>query len=84
MGWIAIYLLTVLKYISSKQKILTYIQLHYVWVTFQKIFLADNAKMSGLYVMGYDFSVDYDNVNVDNIFDIHKYSMKNQYKIMFR
>ena len=40
--------------------------------------------MSGLYEMGHDFSVDYDNVNVDEIFDNHKYSMKNQYKIMFR
>ena len=34
--------------------------------------LVDNTKMSGLYGMDYDFSVDYDNTNVD----IYKYLMK--------
>ena len=37
----------------------------------------DNIKKTGLNVYLYDFSVDYDAIAVDDIFDIHKYLMKN-------
>ena len=36
-----------------------------------------NIKKTGLNVYLYDFSVDYDAIAVDDIFDIHKYLMKN-------
>ena len=36
----------------------------------------DNMKDTGLNAYVYDFSVDYDATNVDDIKDIHKYSMK--------
>ena len=36
----------------------------------------DNMKKTGLNGSVYDFSVDYDAVAVDDILDIHKYSMK--------
>ena len=39
-------------------------QLHYVLVMFQKIFLADNMKKAGLYGYVYGFSVYYDSINV--------------------
>ena len=41
-----------------------------------KDFSADNMKNTGLYGYVYDFSVDYDNIHVDDILDIHKYFMK--------
>ena len=37
-------------------------------------------KKTGLNGSVYDFSVDYDAVAVDDILDIHKYSMKKWYK----
>ena len=39
-------------------------------------FSADIMKKTGLYGYVYDFSVDYDSIDVDNILDIHKYLMK--------
>ena len=33
-------------------------------------------KKTGLYGYIYDFSVDYDSIDVDDILDIHKYLMK--------
>ena len=36
----------------------------------------DNMKKTGLTGYVYDFSVDYDSIDVDNIKDIHKYLMK--------
>ena len=36
----------------------------------------DNMKKTGLYLYVYDFSVGYDNVDVDGILDIHKYLLK--------
>ena len=33
-------------------------------------------KMTGLYGCGYDFSVDYDAIVVNDILDIHKYLME--------
>ena len=42
-------------------------QLHYICVMFQKGFLVDNIKKTGLYGYFYDFSVDYDSIDVDDI-----------------
>ena len=36
----------------------------------------DNMKKTGLHDYVYDFSVDYDAIDVDNVVDIHKYLMK--------
>ena len=36
----------------------------------------DNMKQTGLQVYVYDFSVDYDAIEVSDILDIHKYMMK--------
>ena len=36
----------------------------------------DNMKKTGLNDYVYDFSVDYDAIEVDDILDIHKYLMK--------
>ena len=38
-------------------------------------FTVDNMKKTGLYKYVYDFSVDYDCINVDDILDIRKYIM---------
>ena len=39
-------------------------------------FSVDNTKKTGLFGYVYDFSVDYDTVDIDNILDIYKYLMK--------
>ena len=36
---------------------------------------ADNMRKTGFNGYGYDFSVDYDHISVDDIKDIHKYLM---------
>ena len=41
-----------------------------------KDFSVDNMKKTGLNGYVYDFSVDYDDIAVDDILDIHKYLMK--------
>ena len=41
-----------------------------------KYFSASNMKKTGFNGYIYDFSVDYDSINVDDILDIHKYLMK--------
>ena len=41
-----------------------------------KDFSASNMKKTGFNGHIYDFSVDYDAIDVDNILDIHKYLMK--------
>ena len=41
-----------------------------------KDFSASNMKKTGFNGYIYDFSVDYDSIDVDNIKDIHKYLMK--------
>ena len=46
-------------------------RLYYV----SKDFSADNIKKTGLYGYTYDFSVDYDTIDVDDILDFHKYLM---------
>ena len=40
-----------------------------------KDFSADNMKNNGLYWYIFDFSVDYDTIDVDNILDNHRYLM---------
>ena len=40
-----------------------------------KDFPVDNIKKTGLSVYTYDFSVDYDTIEVDNILAIHKHIM---------
>ena len=41
-----------------------------------KNFSASNIKKTGFNSYIYDFSVDYDAINVDDVLDIHKYLMK--------
>ena len=41
-----------------------------------KDFSVDNMKKIGSYGYAYDFSVDYDSIDVDDIISIHKYLMK--------
>ena len=58
-------------------------QLHHIWVMFQKISV-DNIKTGYKIELNgyvYDLSVDYDSINVSEILDIHKYLMvKNNIK----
>ena len=42
-----------------------------------KDFLVDNVKKPGFHGYVYDFSVDYDATDIDDILDIHRYLMKN-------
>ena len=42
-----------------------------------KDFFVNNTKKTGLHGYVYNFSVDYDNIDVANILDIHKYLIKN-------
>ena len=46
-------------------------------VNISKDWSVDNVKKTGLNGYVYDFSVDYDATDVDDILDIHKYLMKN-------
>ena len=72
MEQIVIYLLMVQKFTNLKQKILKLQQVHYAQETFQKTGL----KKSGFNGYVYDFSVDYDTTDIDDILDIQKYLMK--------
>ena len=45
-----------------------------------KDFSAHNMKKTGLYRYVYNFSVDYDSIDIDDILDIHKYLMKHDIK----
>ena len=40
-------------------------------------FSVDNVKKPGFHGYVYDFSVDYDATDIDDILDIHRYLMKN-------
>ena len=51
-------------------------QIELCLASFLKDFRVDYIKMSGFYGYVYDFSVDYDNINISNITNIHKYLMK--------
>ena len=65
----------VLKYINSTQKILKYFWKIWKILKNLKDFPADKMKNAQLHKYVYDFSVDYDSINVDDILDIHKYLM---------
>ena len=43
-----------------------------------KDFPTNNVKKAGLYGYVYDFQVDYDSIDVDDILNIHKYLQKTQ------
>ena len=50
---------------------------------FSKEFSTDNLKKTGLYKYVYDFSLGYDSIDIDDIFDIHIHLMKKTlYKTM--
>ena len=49
-----------------------------------RYFSVNNMKKTRLYGYVYNFSVDYDSIDVDDVLDIHEYLMKKQYKIIFR
>ena len=51
--------------------------LHCTVVIFQKSFHLIKWKENGLYEYAYDFSVDYDNIEIDDILEIYKYLRKN-------
>ena len=51
-------------------------QFHYNLGNVPKEFSTDNMKNNGLYVYVYDFSVDYDSIDVDDLLVIYKYLMK--------
>ena len=70
------YLLMVQKFINLQQKIQKLIHIIYAQEIFQKIFLQAILKKTGFNAYIYDFSADYDSIDVDNIKDIHKYLMK--------
>ena len=75
MEQIVIYLLTVQKLLLYlKQKILKLHQVHYVQEKFD--WSVDNLKKTGFTGYVYDFSADYDFIDVDDIKYIHKYLMK--------
>ena len=46
-----------------------------------KVLLVDNMKNTGLNGYVYDLRADYDAIAVDDLWDIHKYLMKNRYDI---
>ena len=71
-----IYLLTVHKLLSLKQKIMKLLQLHYVQETLRKNFLKTTQKKTGLNGYVYDFSVNYDYISTSNILEIRKYLME--------
>ena len=75
MGLIVIYLLTVLKYkLKVKDSELNAAPLFLGNVS--KDCSVKSKRNTGLCEYVYDFSVDYDSTDVDDIFDIHKYLMK--------
>ena len=67
MGHIVIYLLMVQKFTNLKQKIPRFQQ---DWP------VVDNMRKTGFNGYVYDFSANYDAIAVDDIKNIHKYSMK--------
>ena len=49
-----------------------------------KAFSVDDMKKIGLYRYVYDFSVDYDSIDVDHILDVDRYSMNKYDTKIFR
>ena len=50
-------------------------QLYYVWVMFQKIFQLITRSRLGIYEYVYDFLVDYNSTDLNDVLNIHKYLM---------
>ena len=65
----------VFKYTNTEQNFLKSITIYYVWVIFRKDFSTDDMKKTGLYEYVCDFSVDYDNISIDNILNIQTHLM---------
>ena len=71
------YSLMVQKSKNSKQKILKLFQIICAWEMFQKKFHQVTwKKENGFNGHIYDFNIDYDTIDVDDILDIHMYLMK--------
>ena len=64
------------KLLNLKQKILKIAATRLCLGNISKYFSADNMKNTELHGCGYDFSVNYEAVAVDDILEIRKYSMK--------
>ena len=76
MEQIVICLSMVQKFTNLKQKILKSQKSNYAQERFQKIGQQVICKKAGFNGYVYDFSVDYDATDVDDIVDIYKYLMK--------
>ena len=63
-------------FIHLQQKILKLIHMNYAYEIYQKDWSVDNTKKTGLKRYIYDFSVDYDDISISDITDIHKYLME--------
>ena len=64
------------KFTNLKQKIPRLYQVHYVYETFPKTGQQIIWKKKRFIGYVYDFSVDYDSIDVGDIKDIHKYLIK--------
>ena len=71
-----IYLLMVQKFINLKQKDSAIVASPLCLGNISKDWPKDNMKKTGFNRYIYDFSVDYDATDIDDIKDIHKYLMK--------
>ena len=76
MGQIVIYLQMVQKFINLKQKIFKAVATPLCLGNISKDWSIYNTKRTGFNGYVYDFSVDYDATDVDDIEDILKYLMK--------
>ena len=50
--------------------------MEHIVINISKDWSVDNKKSTGFNGYVYDFSVDYDAIVIDNIFNVHKYLMK--------
>ena len=73
MEQIVIYLLMVQKFTNSKQKNSKIVASPLCLGNISKDWSVDNMNKTGFTGYVYDFSVNYDVIDVDNIKDIHKY-----------
>ena len=64
------------KFINLKQKNSKIVATPLCLGNISKDWLTDNKKKTGLNGYVYDFSVDYDSTDIDDIKNIHKYLMK--------
>ena len=73
---VVIYLLMVHKLLNLKLKILMIVWNNLCLGNVSKDFSASNMRKTGFNGYFYDFSIDYDSIDVDNTKGIHKYLMK--------